>query len=200
MNPRKLTLSLSLPAVLLLAGGAYINDRQPQAAPVNLQGAVALVDIDACLMAYPPTIARQQGLDKMRKDLKKVIDGMTNKMKSLGDELILLDQNSPAWEAKRLEAQTIGFRREKMAEQFDKRFQSEYDQMRVTLYAEIMRGIEAFAKQTGHQLILRKRPNPAGARTMEVVQANAMREVLYAAPPLDLTVKVTKFLKGWNPK
>lgn len=198
---RKLPLAVSLPAALLLGATAAVARPAPQD-PVAAAAAptIAMVDIDRVLKAYPGAEAQQAAWKVMEADFKSKMEALEAEVRQAMGEREAFTQGTP----ERLRA-NLGYELKRLEyEEFHKILAAQAEQRKadvaLELYGEIRRGIAAFAKAKGVQLVLRLRADDPNLPKSMRLENNQQREVLYHDPALELTEDVIKFLKTWKPE
>jgi Skp family chaperone for outer membrane proteins len=158
-----------------------------------------VVDIDRVLKSYPGAEARQNDWQAMEASFKTKMDGLKVQAQEAAADRESFDEGTEdraranlQYELKRLEY-----------EETAKIFTAKADQFRMDialdLYAEIRRGIAAFAKAKGIHAVLRARSdNPALPKSARL-ETNQQRDVLFHDPSIELTEDVIRFLKTWKP-
>lgn len=194
----RLTLTFGVPAAMLL-GAAFLR-QDPGAGAAVAGPAVAVVDIDKVLKAYPGAIKREQEWVTMNEAVTRELRDLEQQVKQ--KELLVdgFDKGTVEWQQASLEFHILRLRYEETAKLRTNQAQQKRIDIQVELYDEIRDGIAAFATQQGIDIVLRARDARAGATKTSILEDIQARDLLYHGAKVDVTAPVMNFLKGWAPK
>jgi len=178
----------------LLAGAAIgavvfeVSVAQPAGEGAPAATRVGVCDVVQIFNNYEKSKVLSARLTDQRNQIKAEDDKRRKEIDGLQMELEALKEGSPEHEKRlqRLQELTIQLQ---VWQQFQQSLiMRRHHQLTQELYEEILRTIDAVAKERGFQVVLyAQRTMPTGKDTPELLRMIELRKVVYSAPGLDLT-------------
>lgn len=163
---------------------------------------IAVVDFAKVLENYPKAIAERERLNGMRKAARDQIDALTRRIKEAQEQLALFPEGSMDFAKRQLDIELMAQQRPALTKLLNEQLQLEEMKIDIQLYEDAEFAVGKVAKERGVQIVLRKLadlPQRTSDENPKETQARVMtfdrRQVWYAAPEVDLTPHVIKFLQ-----
>lgn len=194
------TLAVWLPAQADGNGRAPATSNPPAAVPT--MPVIAVVDFAKVLENYPKAIAERERLDKMRRAAREQVDALTRRIKEAQEQLGVIEEGTMEHARRQLDIELLAQQRPALTKLLNEQLALEEMRVDIVLYEDAEFAVAKVAKERGVQIVLRKLaelpPRTEGESAKET-QARVMtfdrRQVWYAAPEVDLTPHVIKFLQ-----
>ncbi|MBK8976416.1 MAG: OmpH family outer membrane protein [Planctomycetes bacterium] len=191
----------AVPVALLVAATAALaplggRSTDARRAPDDLAGRVGIVRMDALSEAYRGTQARLTELEGLRREAQREIDELNQQLKAAQTALESLTEGTDEYLEASFAYRLKGMQAEERAKYWDARLSERRLSLGIELFAEIERGVAAFAQQKGLQLVFRVPPMPRDLPGKR--EANERKELIYFDAALDVTSDCIAFLKTWH--
>lgn len=190
MNRIRSSLALSLPLAVALGWGAS------QRGGVDLTGAIAVIDLDAAHGAFPLEKQKLAELQAKREELNRGL----KELEQIAEEKELAIQSLEPGTTE-YHVAVEGFRNAKY--HYESRREGAKDRLgasRARMSEEVTRAlhkeVDRFAKQKGYQLVFRAWHT---GRARSEAEADAVLDLVYHDPKLDVTQQLVAFLQAANP-
>lgn len=189
-----------------LPAQADANGRVPAAtnppAAVPTMPVIAVVDFAKVLENYPKAMAERDRLDKMRRAAREQVDALTKRIRELQEQLAVFEEGTMDHARRQLDIELMAQQRPALTKLLNEQLAIEEMKVDIGLYEDAELAVAKVAKERGVQIVLRKLadlPPRGDAESPKETQARVMtfdrRQVWYAAPEVDLTPHVIKFLQ-----
>lgn len=192
--------------VAWLPAQADANGRAPATANPPAVAAtmpvIAVVDFAKVLENYPKAIAERERLDKLRRGAREQVDALTRRIKEAQEQLGIIEEGTMEHARRQLDIELMAQQRPALTKLLNEQLALEEMKVDIVLYEDAEFAVAKVAKERGVQIVLRKLaelPPRGDNESPKETQARVMtfdrRQVWYAAPEVDLTPHVIKFLQ-----
>jgi Skp family chaperone for outer membrane proteins len=190
---------IGVPAVLCIGVSAVVFGPP---APVDLRGAIAVVDLEKVMDAYPIAVEKHKELLALKEGFNDQLKRGTELLKQMELEANALQPGAKERQDAVLEMQAAEHRYKLLGELFTARLQQRREEVRSEVDARLRQGLAQFAKEKKLQLVLRVRSAPAAPGLVGHNDTNFVQDVLYHVPALDVTAQLIAYLQvpDSNPK
>ena len=154
---------------------------------------VAVVDIRQVSATCKQSLDSQAALEREREAKLKAVDSLREKLKKAKADLEVLRQGSRAWQEQNGKVLRLEVEARVLADLSVKELQAQNLDLTTEIYEAIIKAIDEFAKAKSIDVVFRKDASEINSKSMqELMQKTALRNVLYAAPALDITEDVRR--------
>ena len=171
---------------------------------------VAVVDMAKLFEAYPGRETRNEALKALQSDLAQRADELREVGEAYEDDLEYLREGSIERFEKALQVEGVANSLRRLREFAKSALAQKNQELLLEIQQEIELGIAAYMRErveTGLpavQVLLRMRSPVSEDDEFDVLGVELQRrethDVIYAAPEVDLTAAINRFLQGWKPK
>lgn len=193
MNRFALSWILGLPAAAFGIGAAVGHDAG--AAPVDLKGTVAVVDVEAARAAFPLEAQRMAELKGLRDRYNQELVKLEDAVKAADMEIQAAEEGTERRDNLRVDREILKQRYQMTGEKFEAWLAKQRAEMIQEVNEKLRVKIADFAQKKGYQLVLRVR-GTKGARLRQRVEIEFAEDLLYHSPALDVTEQLKTFLRA----